>query len=147
MVSITQGENVLNSRVRPIFFHRSPCNNNGGDRDIPNLNWQVLAQGFIIQNGVTGNDGRIDMIVRGASSTLELLHNGNPVAQCEMRISTAALGLIATASGQKQRLRLLGYQLGHGGPDGNGVDADANVMEFERSVLDLQGDTTLLPMR
>ena len=132
--------NVLNSRVVPIFFHRSPSNDNGGDRAIPNLNWQVRAQGLVIQNGVTGNDGRIDMIVRGASSTLELLVNGNPVAQYEVRISTAALDAVTTVTGQKQRLRLLGYQIGHGGPGGNGVDANTNVMEFERSVLDLQAE-------
>jgi hypothetical protein len=135
--------NVLNSRVVTIFFHRSPGIDNGQDRAIQNLNWQVRAQGFVIQNGVTGNDGRVDMIVRGASSTLELLHNGNPVAQYQVGVSTAALDAVTTVSGQKQRLRLLGYQLGHGGPDGNGVDANANVMEFERSVLDLQGEHSL----
>ena len=132
--------NVLNSRVVPIFFHKSPGNDNAADRAIPNLNWQVRAQGLVIQNGVTGNDGRIDMIVRGASSTLELLHAGNPVAEYVVRTSTAALDAVTTVSGQKQRLRLLGYQIGHGGPDGNGVDTNTNVMEFERSVLDLQGE-------
>lgn len=132
--------NVVNSRIVPIFFHKSPSNDNGGDRAIPNLNWQVRAQGRVIQNGVTGNNGRIDMIVRGASSTLELLVNGNPVAQYEVRVSTAPLDAVTTVTGQKQRLRLLGYQIGHGGPDGNGVDASTNVMEFERSVLDLQAE-------
>jgi len=49
-------------------------------------------------------------------------------------------GAVTTVSGQKQRLRLLGYQIGHGGPDGNGVDNNAGVMEFERSVLNLQAE-------
>jgi len=132
--------NVLNSRVVPIFFNRSPGDDNGGDRAIPNLNWQVRAQGLVIQNGITGNDGRIDMIIRGPSSTLELLHSGNPVAQYVVRASTAALDAVTTVSGQKQRMRLLGYQLGHGGPDGNGVDNDPNVLEYERSVLDIQAE-------
>ena len=132
--------NVLTSRVVPIIFQRSPGVDNGGDRTIPNLNWQVRAQGLVIQNGVTGADGRIDMIVRGASSTLELLHAGNPVAEYVVRTSTAALDAVTTVTGQKQRLRLLGYQIGHSGPDGNGVDASTNVMEFERSVLDLQAE-------
>jgi hypothetical protein len=133
-------KNVLNSRVVPIFFHKSPGNDSGGDRAIPGINWQVKAQGFVIQHGTTGNDGKIDMTVRGGSSTLELLHNGNPVASYEVSVSTAALDAVTTTSGRKQRLRLLGYQIGHGGPDGNGVDNSANVMEFERSVLDFQTD-------
>ena len=45
--------------------------------------------------------------------------------------------------GQKQRLRQLGYHIGHAGPDGNGVD-NANNMEFERSVLDFQTDSGVL---
>jgi len=135
--------NVLNSRVVPILFHKSPGNDNGGDRAIPGIRWQVRAQGFVIQNGTTGNDGRIDMTVRGGSSTLELLHGGNVVARYDVSVNTAALANVNTLEGQKQRLRLLGYQVGHGGPDGNGVDTTANVMEFERSVLDFQADESL----
>ena len=134
--------NVLNSRVIPIFFHRSPSNDNGGDRAIPGINWQVRAQGFVIQNGVTGNNGRIDMVVRGGSSTLELLHNGTVVASYEVRVSTGPLAAVGTVTGQQQRLRLLGYQIGHSGPDGNGVDG-TNNMQFERSILDLQADEGL----
>jgi len=132
--------NALNSQVVPIIFQKSPGVDNGGDRTIPNLNWQVRAQGVVIQNGVTANNGRIDMIIRGPSSTLELLHNGVPVAQYVVQASSAALDAVTTVSGQKQRLRLLGYQLGHSGPEGNGVDNNAGVMEFERSVLDLQAE-------
>ena len=47
---------------------------------------------------------------------------------------------MTTVTGQKQRLRLLGYQIGHGGPGGDGVDSNTNVMQFERSVLDLQAE-------
>lgn len=136
--------NVLNSRVVPIFFHRSPGNDNGGDRAIPGINWQVRAQGIVIQNGTTAANGRIDMTIRGAVSTLELLHNGNPVAQYDVRFDPAALAAANTTQGQKQRLRLLGYHLGHSGPDRNGVDANANHTEFERSVLDLQAEHSRL---
>ncbi len=136
--------NVLNSRVVPIFFQRSPGVDNGSDRAIAGINWQVRAQGVVIQNGVTAADGRIDMTVRGASSSLELLHNGAPVAEYVVQIDTTPLAAAATTQGQKQRLRLLGYQVGHAGPDGNGVDADANAMEFERSVLDHQVEHNLL---
>lgn len=130
--------NVLNSRVVPIFFHKSPGADNGGDRAIGGINWRTQAQGFVIQSGTTGADGRIDMTVRGGSSRLELLHNNAVIAQYDVSVSTAALAAATTTEGQKQRLRLLGYQLGHDGPDGNGVDTNAAGMEFERSVLDLQ---------
>lgn len=134
--------NVLNSRVVPILFHKSPGNDNGNDRAIPGINWQVRAQGFVIQNGVTGNNGRVDMTVRGGRSTLELLDNGAPVASYDVTLDPNPLAAVGTAQGQKQRLRLLGYHLGHGGAERNGVDNNANPaanhMEFERSVLDLQ---------
>ena len=132
--------NVLSSRSVPILFHKSPGNDSGGDRAIPGIDWQVRAQGFLIQNGTTGNNGRIDMNIRGGSSTLELLDNGNVVAEYEVTASTAALAAATTVRGQKERMRLLGYQLGHGGPDGNGVDNNANVVEYERSILDVQAD-------
>lgn len=134
--------NVLNSRVVPILFHRSPGNDAGGDRAIAGIAWQVRAQGFVIQNGVTGADGRIAMTVRGASSTLELLHNGAVVARYLVRASTGALAGVGTVTGQQQRLRLLGYQVGHAGADGNGVDGNQRL-EYERSLLDFQVDESL----
>lgn len=132
--------NVLNSRVVPILFHKSPGNNVGTDRAIPGINWQVQAQGFVIQNGVTTANGRIDMTVRGGSSMLQLLEGGAVIAEYDVSVDPAPLAAVATLQGQKQRLRLLGYQIGRGGPDQNGVDATANVMEVERSVLDFQAD-------
>ncbi|MBE0617305.1 MAG: hypothetical protein IH608_05190 [Proteobacteria bacterium] len=135
--------NVLNSRSVPIRFHKSPGDDNGGDRAIAGLSWQVRAQGFIIQRGgVTGNDGLMNVTVRGGVSTLELLHNGIVVSRYEIRISTQPYDAVTTVTGQKQRLRSLGYQIGHTGPAGNGVDA-VNNMEFERSVLDIQVEAGL----
>ena len=135
--------NVLNTRVVEIYFHRSPGKDSGGDRAIPGLDYQVRAQGFVIQHGTTGADGKIDMSVRGPSSTLEILYNGTVVSEYEVSVSTAVLDPAGNMLGQKQRLRLLGYQIGHGGPNGNGVD-NVNNMEFERSVLDFQADSGLL---
>lgn len=141
-------DNILNTRTVEIYFHRSPGNDNGGDRAISGLKWRVMAQGFKIQEGATGNNGRIDMNVRGGVSTLQLLYpdiNGAVVAEYEVRISGDALDAVGTLRGKKQRLRLLGYQIGHAGPDGDGVDTAANpVMETERSVMDFQADTGFL---
>lgn len=138
--------NVLNTRTVEIYFHRSPGIDNGGDRAISGLDWRVMAQGFVIQPiQTTGNDGKLQMNIRGGVSTLQLMHNNTVVAEYEVRVSTAALDAVGTLRGQKQRLRLLGYQIGHAGPDGNGVDAVLNpVMKTERSVLDFQTDQGML---
>jgi hypothetical protein len=135
--------NVLNTRAVEIYFQRTPGNDDGGDRVIEGLEYQVRAQGFIIQRGITGADGRIDMSVRGASSTLELLHNGAVMARYEVSVSATPLDPVAGVQGQKQRFRLLGYHIGHAGPDGNGVDNNSD-MAFERSVLDFQSDSGIL---
>lgn len=136
-------QNVLRTRTVNMFFYRSPGNDVGGDRAIAGIDYQVRAQGFIIQRGRTGADGRIRMRVRGSSSTLELMHAGAAVAQYEVRVTTAAFAAVTTATGQEQRLRQLGYQIGHAGPLGNGVDG-TNDMPFERSVLDFQVDSAML---
>ncbi|MAY75794.1 MAG: hypothetical protein CMJ31_13970 [Phycisphaerae bacterium] len=133
-------KNVINSRVLPVHFHRSPGNDQGGDRAIPDLRWRVRGLNRIIQTGVTGADGKIDVVIRGNHSVLELLHNGAAVARYNVSSTNAPLDPASTLLGQKQRLRLLGYQIGHGGPNADGVDATANVMEVERSVLDFQTD-------
>lgn len=143
-------KNVLNTQTVEIYFHRSPGIDNGGDRAISGLHWRVMAQGFDIQHSDptgagTGNDGKIDMDIRGGVSTLQLMHNNTVVAEYEVRVSTAALDAVGTLRGQKQRLRLLGYQIGHAGPDGNGVDVVPNpVMKTERSVLDFRTDQGML---
>jgi hypothetical protein len=134
--------NVLNSRVVPIHFHKSPGNDQGGDRAISGIRWQVTAQGMVIQRGTTGADGKIEMTVRGGRSMLQLLEGTTVIAEYDVTIDNSALAAANTTLGQKQRLRLLGYHLGHGGPEHNGVDGNANPaanhMEFERSILDLQ---------
>jgi hypothetical protein len=45
--------------------------------------------------------------------------------------------------GTQERLRMLGYQIGHGGPEGTGVSG-VMTTEWERSVLDFQVDQILL---
>ncbi len=125
----------------PVFFQRSPDFPQGDARGIDSLHFQVRLNGTIIQSGQTGADGRIDVRVPvGGSSQLELLHNGTVVATYTVSVSTAPLAAVTAIDGQKQRLRLLGYHIGHGGADGDGVDTVQN-MEFERSVLDFQADT------
>jgi hypothetical protein len=126
----------------PVFLQRSP-GFPGSARGIEHLDFQVLLNGSVIQQGTTGADGRIDVRVPpGGSSTLQLMFNGAAVASYEVSVSPDPLAAANTTTGQMQRLRLLGYQIGHAGPDGNGVDPGAATppVEFERSVLDFQAD-------
>ena len=124
----------------PVFFQRSPGFPSGDVRGIDGLDFEVVLAGSTIQTGRTGADGRIDVRVPLAgSSTLRLMVNGAAVATYEISRTSDALAAANAVDGQKQRLRLLGYQIGHAGPDGNGVDTAQNV-EFERSVLDFQAD-------
>ncbi|MDX2150490.1 MAG: hypothetical protein SFV54_07135 [Bryobacteraceae bacterium] len=128
----------------PIFFQRSPAFPSGGAlRGIAGLNFEVLINGIVVQAGTTGPNGRADVRVPpGGSSTVRIMVNGASVAEYTVSVSPDALRAANTIEGQKERLRLLGYQIGHAGTDGDGVDA-TNNMEFERSVLDFQVDNDI----
>jgi hypothetical protein len=127
----------------PVLLQMSPGFPGTDPRGINGLDFQVTLAGRVIQTGRTGPDGKVDVRVPvGGSSLLQLLFNGAVVATYEVSVSADPLAAVNTVAGQQQRLRLLGYQIGHSGPDGNGVDpaAASPVLEFERSVLDFQAD-------
>ena len=54
------------------------------------------------------------------------------------RRDAAALSAVTTVTGQQERLRMLGYQVGHSGA-GGAVDGTQNF-QLERSILDFQND-------
>lgn len=151
----TEGhESATTTRVNPfvvtiptveIYLQRSPGVPHGAARGISGLDYRVSRRnGTLIRNGTTGADGKIDLEVPGGASKLELLHNGTVVATYEVSVPTDALLAVTGIDGQKERLRLLGYQIGHAGTHGNGVDTNNNG-DFERSVLDFQVDKARLP--
>jgi len=128
----------------PILFQKSP-GFPGSVRGIEGLEFQVLINGAIVQSGRTAADGKIDVRVPpGGSSTLQIMSGGAAVATYIVTVDAGALAPVAQLDGQQQRLRLLGYQIGHSGADGNGVD-NAQNFNFERSVLDFQADTQDVP--
>jgi hypothetical protein len=136
--------NTLNARTVDLYFQRSPGRPSGDPRGIANLEYRITSNGAVLRAATTtGNDGKVTVRVRGQSVTVELLQAGTPVASFEVRTTQAGFGPVTDVEGQKQRLRFLGYQIGHAGPAGDGVDNVQN-MEFERSVLDLQADAGLL---
>jgi hypothetical protein len=149
----------------PVHFHRSP-DFPSGPRGIAGLEFQVVVAGALISQGTTGADGRIDVRVPpGGSATLQLLSGGAVVAEYEVTIDSSPLsdlnagdaildpGSAAQAAneatnavsirGTQERLRMLGYQIGHGGPEGTGVSGVMTI-EWERAVLDFQADQNLL---
>ena len=84
------------------------------------------------------------MQIVGAFSTLEVL-GGAAVAQYTVRIRNAAAEAVATPAGQQRRLRMLGYHIGHTGPEGNGVDGAAvPSLEMDRSISEFQADTAAI---
>jgi hypothetical protein len=145
LVSSSAAFNTLNLPPPvPIHFQRSPDFPAGDVRGIDSLDFQVVSGGAVIQVGRTGPDGKIDVRVPpGGSSTLQLLHNGAVVAEYVIVIDASALSAVNTVQGQQERLRMLGYQIGHTGADGNGVDGNQSLV-FERSILDFQTDQGLL---
>lgn len=134
------GFNTLNIRTVEIFLQKSPGKPSGDVRGINTLNFQVEKDGAVIQSGTTGSDGRIRMRIQGGVSTLQLL-GGSAVAEYEVSIRDDAIEAATTAEGQQRRLRMLGYQIGHLGPEGNGVDGTvAPGVAMDRAILEFQTD-------
>ena len=134
------GFNTLVIRTVDIFLQMSPGKPAGDVRGINALNFQVVKDGAIIQSGATGADGKIQMRIQGGVSTLQLL-SGGVVAEYTVSIRDDAIEAVATSAGQQRRLRMLGYHIGHTGPEGNGVDGvAAPSVEVDRSLLEFQAD-------
>lgn len=132
------GYNVINIRTVEIYLHKSPASPGNKDRAISKMPYRVLSGDKEIQQGTTGADGKIQVQIRGGTSILELT-GGGAAARYEISEAAGAMDGADARTGQKQRLRLLGYQIGNAGADGDGVDGNDNY-EFERSVLDFQLD-------
>jgi hypothetical protein len=168
LVTSSVAFNTLNTPPPvPIHFHKSPDFPGAGVRGIAGLDFQVVVGGAVIAIGQTAGDGKVDVRVPpGGSATLQLLSGGKVVAEYEVTVDNGELAsldsgdavldpsarsqdaneLLNTSSllGTQQRLRMLGYQIGHGGEEGTGVSA-LMTLEWERGVLDFQIDQGLLP--
>ena len=148
----------------PIFFQKSPDFGSGG-RGIQGMDFQVLVNGAVDATGPTGADGKVDVRVPpGGSATVQLMFGGKVVAEYEVTVdanplsdlnagdavmnpgSTTQAANEATNGtqirGTQERLRMLGYQIGHGGDEGTGVSG-VMTPEWERGMLDFQADQGL----
>jgi hypothetical protein len=139
--------NTLNTRTVEIFMQMSPGNPGADKRGIKDLDWQVSKDGTVIQTGRTTDNGRIPMRIRGGTSTLQLMFSGAAVAEYTVGIRDTAMDPDTDQRGQLRRLRVLGYQIGHSGTDGIGVDATnpppAFTVEGDRSIHEFQSDSDI----
>jgi hypothetical protein len=133
--------NAINEITVDIWFQKFPGVPHGNDRGIADIEYTVTTPaGELIQQGRTPADGKIPLRIRGAMSVLKLVRGGVHLATYEVSATNAAFRAAGTREGQKERLRMLGYQVGRGGADHDGVDGVDNL-EFERSLLDYQVDS------
>lgn len=168
LVSSSNAFNTLNTPPPvPIHFQKSPDFPGSAPRGIAGLDFQVSVGGSVVTSGRTAADGLVNVPVPpGGTARLELLFAGKVVAQYDVTVDSAELGdlnsvdavldpearsqdaneLLNTAEiiGIQERLRMLGYHIGHGGDEGTGVSALLGL-EWERGVLDFQIDQGLLP--
>lgn len=129
----------MNTRTVTIVLQKSPGKRGSDARGIGNVDFQVVSNGAVIQTGTTPANGEIRMRVRGGVSTLQLMVNGAPVADYEVRIRTAAVEATTQTIGQLRRLRMLGYHVGHDGTDQNGSITTINQVG-DRAMLEFQAD-------
>ncbi|KAA0214773.1 MAG: peptidoglycan-binding protein [Leptolyngbya sp. PLA3] len=139
LVQSATAHNTINIPTVPVTFQRSPGVPTGNDRGIANMDFRVTSLGFVLQTGRTPADGRIDVRLIGGRATLQLLHNGNPVAEYDVRARTAALEPDNTINGIQRRLRMLGYQLGHDSATQDGITNDITKLT-DRAIQDFQID-------
>lgn len=115
-----------------ILFQR--CPGKVASVGIAGLDYVAIAGGTT-SKGKTAADGTVTIRMY-EEETAKLTILGT---EYQVTARTGELEAINTRRGQQRRLRLLGYQIGHGGPEGNGVDGQAGY-NTERSLLDFQAD-------
>ncbi len=133
---------TINTRTVEIYFHKSPGWPDGDQRGIEGLEYQVLSEGSVTQSGRTGNDGKIEMSIRGSESTLQLMFNGTSVAEYRITIRDEEWEASTTIIGIQRRLRSLGYHLGHTGDGMDGIDGNLGE-KTDKAILDFQIDKNL----
>lgn len=127
LVASSNQRNTLNVRTVEIVFQKSPGKSKGGQRGIPGLEFRIEADGQVIRTGKTDKPGLIEVPLTNGEAVLHILLNGTPVSTYAITSDESPLASVETVLGQQQRLRHLGYQLGHRGKDGqpgDGVGAD-----------------------
>jgi len=130
--------NAVNVRTVDVYIQDHP-GVPGDERGVEGLQYEVLSNDQVVQTGMTDKEGKIQVFLfPGARTILKVLGT-----EYEISITNAAFSNVNITKGRKERLRYLGYQIGHDGTNGNGVDDEDERFEYERSILDFQADHSL----
>jgi hypothetical protein len=121
LVADGAGHNTINVRTVKLFFQKSPGKPKGDNRGIPDLQFRVLFDDLIVRELQTDKAGMIEVPLSDGKARLDLLDAGEAVSTYELAVDDAAMASVDSVLGQQQRLRHLGYQLGHAGSTGDGV--------------------------
>ncbi len=148
-VSGSTVHNTINIPTVRIFFQKSPGKPSSDARGIVGLECRILHDGVAVRSVATAKNGLIEVPLSNNVATLQVLDKGEPVVEYEIARDDAPFDPVDTLLGQQQRLRHLGYQLGHGGPDEDGVSASAilNVSPFPRTPDDPEDDEDDIALR
>ncbi len=138
--------NTLHAVTMRVYFQKSPgwrdTNNDDDVRGVQGLQYRLRQGTYVIQEGTTGPDGKIEFLVRRGTLHLDITYGGR--AQATYQVNN--LGTEPdeeTIEGVQRRLRTLGYQLGDGGTAGDGVDGNMNEAT-DRAILEFQVDLELV---
>jgi hypothetical protein len=132
--------NTINIPTVEIFLQKSPNKPATGTRGVT-IDFEVEKNGAIIQTGTTGADGKVVMQVPGGSALLRVKSAG-ATAEYAVKIRSSAIEAKADPAGVQRRLRMLGYQIGHDGAEGNGVDGSTTpTVALDRAIQEFQADT------
>lgn len=128
--------NALNVQTAVIYLQKYP-GKPSTDAGIADLDYTVESNGIVTQTGRSTSNGKIEVrVLPGSKTVLKVMGS-----EYEVTVTKDAFAAVNTHIGRKERLRYLGYQIGHYGTNKNGVDNDATPrFEYERSVCDFQAD-------
>ncbi len=136
LIAAANAFNALNVKTAVIYIQKYP-----GKPDInagiSNLEYTVESDGIVTQKGTSSANGKVEVrVLPGKKTVLKVMGS-----EYEVTVTNDAFSAVNTHTGRKERLRYLGYQIGHYGTNNNGVDNDTTPrFEYERSVCDFQSD-------
>lgn len=121
-----------------IFFSMSPGAPGNTSRGIAGADWTLSMLGFVLDSGTTAADGKIRVTLAPSfPHVLRVLGT-----DYDLTIRKGKMPAATTALGQQRRLVSLGYGLGEGGPDHDGVDGSLGP-KSDLAILDFQCDQGL----
>lgn len=134
--------NTIDMKTVKLFFQKSPGKPKGDARGIARLDFRVLAGG-LTRTGRTPKTGEVQALLHAGKGQVELLVGSVAVATYDITADFGPLAPAAELLGQQQRLRHLGYQLGHGGTneDGVGTVAVLDISPFPEVARDPERDS------